>query len=136
MHKFYIHHRVYTSLNIVLQDVYIHSTIYTNPNTASLIAAPAFHLAGPRDRASEVRSACATAIGIIARETGNTRVIDHLIELFNDSDWVVRSSALAVCAPARNKTQRHGSVCIETVEGARLICDLASFLLHIVRCEC
>ena len=51
-----------------------------------------------RDKASEVRAAAATAAGILARDTGHQGVVDKLVELFEDSDWTVRSSALKVAS--------------------------------------
>jgi hypothetical protein len=51
------------------------------------------------DKASEVRAAAATTLGELARDTSNPAVIDALIDLFRDSDWTVRSSALQVRAP-------------------------------------
>ena len=57
-------------------------------------------LAGMHDKASEVRAAAATSAGVLARDTGNPAVIDALVDLFSDSDWTVRSSALKVPFPS------------------------------------
>jgi len=51
---------------------------------------------GMRDKASEVRAAAATTAGVLARDTGNPAIIASLIDLFEDSDGTVRSSALSV----------------------------------------
>ncbi len=52
------------------------------------------------DKASEVRAAAATTAGVLARDTGNPAVIDALVDLFSDSDWTVRASALQVPCPS------------------------------------
>ncbi len=51
-------------------------------------------VAGMRDKSSHVRAASTATAGVLARDTGNPAVIGMLIELFEDEDWTVRSSAL------------------------------------------
>ena len=50
---------------------------------------------GVRDKASEVRAAAVQGLGVVAGSSGHSAVTTVLIELFEDSDWAVRQSALA-----------------------------------------
>jgi hypothetical protein len=77
---------------------------------------------GMRDIASEVRAAAATAVGELASNTGNARVISGLIALFEDTDWTVRSSALTVCCHPYIHTPhiRYHSRMIQNMRAERL----------------
>jgi HEAT repeat protein len=72
-----------------------------------------------RDKSSHVRAASAATAGVLARDTGHPAVIGTLIELFEDSDWTVRSSALAALSSVAS--QGLDDECIE-----KLFCCLES----------
>eukprot|EP00960_Hanusia_phi_P054699 762747-Hanusia_phi.AAC.3 len=74
---------------------------------------------GVQDKASEVRALAAEAVGKIAADTGDRTVCEKMLDLIDDKDWAVRSSALKVKAllpsfllhPDRSDWQSLSAVC-------------------------